>query len=154
MENSINLANDNDEKAKFGYQMAVNMVGILGQEIYSRFNAMLTANSIIIAAYVLIFSENNNMPDFLKIFLPIFGIVLCFLWFVFIHHGIFRQRQYRNEAERLEEVYFKISLTIFLFYAIFCYCPMGQAGTTNPAHTNKIYGIRTLISVKAWLLIF
>jgi len=88
------------------------MVGILGQEIYSRFNAMLTANSIIIAAYVLIFSENNNMPDFLKIFLPIFGIVLCFLWFVFIHHGIFRQRQYRNEAERLEEVYFKSSFIL------------------------------------------
>jgi amino acid permease len=100
------------EKAKSGYQMTLNMVGILGQEIYSIFNAMLTANSIIITAYVLTFSENNNMPGFLNIFLPVFGIVLCLLWFVFIQHGIYRQRQYRNEGKRIEEVYFKSSFRL------------------------------------------
>ena len=66
MNTAINSNIDKLEMAKLGYQMATNMVGILGNEIYSRFNAMLTANSIIIAVYGFIFSEKNNMPDFLK----------------------------------------------------------------------------------------
>jgi len=115
MNNSINLANDKIENAKFGYQMALQMVEILGEEIYSRFNAMLTANSIIIAAYVLIFSENNKMPDFLRIFLPIFGIILCVIWIVYILTGIYRQRQYRSEAKRIEKEYFNSTFKLLNF---------------------------------------
>ncbi len=110
---SINLIDDEVEKAKIGYKTATSMIKILGQEIYSRFNAMLMANSIIIAVYGFIFSEKTNLPDFFKILLPIFGIVLCFLWFVFINNGIHRHRQYRKEAERLEETYFNSTFHLF-----------------------------------------
>jgi hypothetical protein len=112
MKISINF-NDDLDKAKFGYQMATNMVETLNQEILSRFNAMLTANSIIIAIYVLIFSEKNNMPDFIKILVPILGIVLCLLWFLFIHHGVYCQRQYRKEAKTIEKAYFKSFISLY-----------------------------------------
>jgi len=111
----MNESNNNDDivKAQLGYQVATNMVGILGQEIYSRFNAMLTANSIIVAIIGLIITNKNKLSISLEILFPILGLILCFLWFVFIYNGIYRHRQYRKEAARIEEKYFKKSIRLF-----------------------------------------
>ncbi len=94
------------EKARLGYQTAIELVGIVSQEIYSRFSAMLIANSIIIAIVGWAFTSERSLPPFLLLFLPVIGFVLCSLWFLFVYHGVYWQNLFRKEAIRLEEEYF------------------------------------------------
>lgn len=94
------------KKACIGYQTAIELVGLVSQEIYSRFNAMLTANSIIIAIIGLAFTNKYNLPLPVNILLPIAGLILCCLWFLFNEHGVYWQNIFRKEAIRLENQYF------------------------------------------------
>ena len=94
------------EKARLGYQTAIGLVGLVSQEIYSRFSAMVTANSIIIALIGWTLASEQNLPLLLALFLPIVGLVLCFLWFLFLNHGVYWQNLFRKEAIRLEKQYF------------------------------------------------
>jgi hypothetical protein len=94
------------QKARIGYQTAIELVSLTSHEIYSRFNAMLTANSIIIAIIGWGIISGDNFPRFLIMFLPIMGMLLCILWGLFVHHGVHWQDQFRKEAIRLEEEYY------------------------------------------------
>ena len=94
------------EKACIGYQAAIGLVGLVSQEIYSRFSGMLTANSIIIAIIGLTLTTERILPSVLTIFLPIMGLSLCFLWFLFNNHGVYWQNLFRQKAIELENQYF------------------------------------------------
>jgi fatty acid desaturase len=94
------------QKARIGYQTAIKLVNLVSQEIYSRFNAMLTANSIIIAIIGWAITSGGNLPQPLTMFLPIMRIVLCFFWFLFVNHGVYWQDRFRKEAIRPEKEYF------------------------------------------------
>ncbi len=98
--------NQQMEKARLGYQVAIELVGVVSQEIYSRFSAMLIANSIIIAIIGWAFTSERSLPPFLLLFLPVIGFVLCSLWFLFVNHGVYWQNSFRKEAVRLEKKYF------------------------------------------------
>ena len=93
-------------KARIGYQVAMGLVNLVSQEIYSRFNAMLTANSIIIAIIGWALTSQRTLPPFLTILLPIMGLILCFLWFLFVNHGVYWQNLFREKARELEDQYF------------------------------------------------
>jgi len=97
--------NQGIEKARLGYQTAMQLVGLESQQIYSRFNAMLTANSIIIAiiGWTL---KSNDITSCLPLFLAIGGLILCAIWIIFIRHGVYWQDIWRKEAEKLENRYF------------------------------------------------
>ena len=103
---------ENVSKYQVGYQQAIALVGIVSQEIYSRFNSMLTANSIIIAIIGLAITT-NKLPPTLVIILPSAGLVFCILWFLLIRHGYYYQRSFRNEAEKLEREYFNDTFKLF-----------------------------------------
>lgn len=94
------------EKARIGYQASLRLVGLVSAEIYSRFSAMLTANSIIIAIIGWALASQLPLPLFLMILLPIIGVILCSVWFLFVNHGLYWQDLFRKEAERLEDQYF------------------------------------------------
>jgi len=94
------------EKARIGYSTAMGLVGLVSQEIYSRFNAMLTANSIIIAIIGWTLTSERSLPPILAIFLPIVGLSLCFLWFLFTNHGVYWQNVFRKKAIELEKNFF------------------------------------------------
>lgn len=94
------------EDVRIGYQEALRLVGLVSAEIYSRFNAMLTANSIIIAIIGWALTSQRPLPLFLTLLLPFIGVILCSVWFFFVNHGVYWQRLFRKEAIRLEEQYF------------------------------------------------
>lgn len=87
-----------------GYENAINLWIYSGQEVWARFNIMLSANAIIIAALTLIISENNPKQLF-QIVLAVMGIILCICW------GILNQRSnsfanyYTKSAREIEEKY-------------------------------------------------
>ncbi len=93
------------EKARIGYQTAIDLVGLVSHEIYSRFNAMLTANSIILAIIGWIVTSGNLSP-YPSRSLPIAGILLCGAWYLFVAHGVYWQERFREEARRLEQRYY------------------------------------------------
>lgn len=94
------------EIAKLGYQTANNFVSLVSQEIYSRFNSMLTANSILVAVIGWTFASKVDLPKFLAILLPTLGLVLCLAWFLFVGHGVYWQSVFREHAAKIEAKYF------------------------------------------------
>jgi len=93
-------------KAQLGYQTGIKLISLVSEEIYSRFNAMLTANSIIFAIIGLVLISNNEIKLPLLIILSIIGLAFCRLWYLFNQHGIYWQRQFRKVTIELEKKYF------------------------------------------------
>lgn len=90
------------QKATNGYQTAISLWKLASEQIYSRFGAMLTANSIIIAIAGLIVTSKINFPKPLVLSFIGLGIFLCLLWFCFIRLGVKAENHYRNVAEKIE----------------------------------------------------
>jgi len=83
----------------------MDLVGLVSQEIYSRFNAMLTTNSILLAIIGWMVTSEGLSP-YLTMSLPIVGLFLCGAWYSFVAHGVYWQDRFREEARRLEERYY------------------------------------------------
>ena len=96
---------NNDElvKATNAYHAAIELWKLASQQIYSRFAAMLTSNSIIIAAIAIIITNENVPFLFVRVFIAT-GIVLCLVWIYFMAHGVRAENKYRRDAERIEKM--------------------------------------------------
>ena len=101
------------ENARLGFTVLTELIALVSQEIYSRFNIMLTANSIIVAAVVLPLTSERQLPQPLPQLLPAVGILLCFFWWLFNYHGVYWQTVFRREAQRLEQQHFSDSFRIW-----------------------------------------
>ncbi|MDP3261231.1 MAG: hypothetical protein Q8M34_11730 [Thermodesulfovibrionales bacterium] len=99
---------------KLAYEKAVQLIGLVSQEIYSRFNAMLTIHGFFLAAIGLIFTRGaeNLAGRIMLIGLPIAGWFLCRAWRQFVAHGVKAQEFFRKKA-RDSENYFDDSVKIF-----------------------------------------
>ena len=93
---------------KLAYEKAVQLIALVSQELYSRTNAMLTANGLFFAAIGIVLTKvAGSIPLYvLAIALSIAGFFLCVIWRGFIRHGVYYQEVFRKEAARLEENYF------------------------------------------------
>lgn len=94
------IPRDNPE---LGYTTAIQLVSLVSQEIYSRFAAMLTSNSIIIAFIGLSLTSRNHLLCILGISFSIVGLVLCYLWWVLNDRGVDYQDSYRGKAKQFEK---------------------------------------------------
>ncbi len=94
------------QKKKIRYDTALSLWKLASEQIYSRFTAMLTGNSIIIAATVLVFinKQVSNQGCFIKA-LTISGLILCVAWLIFMICGYRTETRYREKAHELQEVF-------------------------------------------------
>lgn len=99
------------KKAEIGYRTAIDLVALVSHEIYSRFNAMLTANSIILAIVGWSITV-GELSSLLLISLPIMGVALCTIWLLYVYHGFYWQDLFREEAKRLEREYYIDTFTL------------------------------------------
>lgn len=86
------------ENARIGYQVAAQLWAYEGQGVWSMFNAMLVANSIVVAAEGASSKFVEANPALLWI-LPAFGLVLSILWYALVDRG-FTVHSYRVLAAR------------------------------------------------------
>lgn len=93
-----------EENARVGYQVAVDLLIAEGEGIWSRFNVMMVANSIIIAIIGLA-PTNQPTPAIFDNYLPFVGLVLCIWWFVLINRGYSYRDYFIQTARELEEQY-------------------------------------------------
>lgn len=99
---------------RLAYEKAIQSIGLVSQEIYSRFNAMLTIHGFFLAATGLIFTRcaETLTGHIMLIGLPIAGWFLCRTWRQFVAHGVRAQEFFRKKA-RDSEQYFDDSVKIF-----------------------------------------
>ena len=90
-------------KSSIAFNTAIELWKLASEQIYSRFAAMLTANSIILAIIGLVVSDNINVPSWFVWVLLSAGIVLCLVWIYFMVHGVRVENHYRKKAESLEK---------------------------------------------------
>ena len=96
------------ENARIGYQVTVNLLTYEGQLIWTRFNAMLVANSIVIA--VIGYLITNNSSSIILKYLPIPGIILCILWFLVNVRGFDYYKYWILSAREIEEQFLQNSI--------------------------------------------
>jgi len=90
------------ENARVGYQAATMLWTYEGELVWSKFNAMLVANSIILAIIGLIITSQRELPVF-SIGMPIAGLILCLLWFLATKRGFDSYIYWILSARELEE---------------------------------------------------
>jgi hypothetical protein len=98
------------ENARVGYQVAVNLWTFQSSLNWGRFNAMLTANSII-AAVIGIVLFNSSSLIILRILLPVVGLVFCMFWVILMVRGRDYHRYWISQACELEEKYLSNAVT-------------------------------------------
>ena len=87
---------------RIGYQMAIEMWAHCGDEVWSRFNSMLVAHSIIVYAGISALLENPPFKNLIYI-LSVAGIVICFLWAIMMERAFAYQDYYLFTARDWEE---------------------------------------------------
>ncbi|MGB3477835.1 MAG: hypothetical protein WBB67_01600 [bacterium] len=108
--------NTQRENAYLGYQIATTLWTTDGQAVWSKFNAMLLANSILIASIGFFI---NSQQYFLSIYMSIAGLVLCLLWYFIIKRGFDYYKYWIFSARELEEKYLGKPLKIVSRGALF-----------------------------------
>jgi len=92
--------------AALGYETAIQLWAIENQGRLSVYNAMLLANSLVLAAIGFSY-QAPNFPHLLKLFLPCIGIFLCALWYGTERRAIGIAELRLFSAHEIEEKYFQ-----------------------------------------------
>jgi hypothetical protein len=92
------------EHAAAAYGAAINLWTYEGQLIWARYNAMLVANSVVLAAIGLTVGDDDASLA-LGAGLPIAGMVLCVLWWNLIVRGFDYYAYWILSAREIEELY-------------------------------------------------
>jgi hypothetical protein len=94
------MADENIENARIGYQVATNLWIYEGNTAWAIFNAMLVANSIVLAA-------EGIGSGLVKKWFPVIGFVLCIMWYSLNSRGL-QVHDYRVHVSReIEEMYLR-----------------------------------------------
>lgn len=92
------------EQAVVGYQAAITLMCYEGELVWSKFNAMLVGNSIVLAILgVSVQSATESGPKSLLLALSAVGLILCFVWFVLVTQGFEHHYYWTLSARELEE---------------------------------------------------
>ena len=90
------------ENTRLKYQMTLNLFSSEGQIQWNRYNAMLAVNVIILG---LSSFNSTSFPITLQLlyrFSPIFGLILCHLWYRMTARGFMWMNHWIIEASKLE----------------------------------------------------
>jgi len=92
---------DTVENARIGYQAAVSLWTYEGAAIWARFNAMLVANSIVMAVIGLALTS-EPAKEKLADFTSIAGLALCIIWCLLNTRGFDYHDHWIHSAKKLE----------------------------------------------------
>jgi len=88
-------------EALAAYQAAIDLWLFSSGQAWERFNIMLAANAILIAAITL--SSDSAMVVFFRLALPWLGIASCLLWFLLVKRSFDYAEYYTHSAREIEE---------------------------------------------------
>lgn len=88
------------EDVRIGYQVAVDLARSNIEYVWSIFNALIVANSIVIAAISLLMMSQLQLA-IVRYSLPIIGLTLCTIWWFIVKHARERAVYYTLSAREL-----------------------------------------------------
>jgi hypothetical protein len=92
------------DRARIGYEAAIQLWVNEGNQVWLRFTAMIYANTILLAAIgVIITSSRAKELRLLPLFLGVLGVVLCSVWAAVTRRGYAYFRYWILAARELEE---------------------------------------------------
>ncbi len=94
------------ENARVGYQVAASLRSSGAQEFWSQFEAMMTANSIVLTAATFAVNGQQSMP-WLSFGMPVAGLALCALWLALHERAVGYNKYWNDSARELEERFLK-----------------------------------------------
>lgn len=100
------------ENARAAYQVAAHLWSSRANELWSQFNSILTANSIVLAVGTIAITSPQSSPV-LKIGIPLAGFLLCLLWFALHARGSGYTIYWPLSAREIEEKYFNDDVKVF-----------------------------------------
>lgn len=101
------------ENARVGYQVASNLLIYEGSTLWSKFNALLVANSIVLGAILFSTNVSGSLGVLSKVFsigMPIFGFILCIMWFLLTKRSFNYYKYWILSTRELEEQHLNIPL--------------------------------------------
>ena len=94
------------ENIRAGYQAAINLWIYEGTTFWSKFTAMILANTIVVTAITLAITtgdaKNHNLPLF-KLGLCVFGVALCLSWIPILKRSFDYYKYWILSARELEQ---------------------------------------------------
>jgi hypothetical protein len=146
---------DDDGKAQAGYAAAVSLWVYEGELIWSKFNAMLVANSIVLGVIALAFGA-GTVSCIIRIGLPLGGVTLCALWFFLTKRGFDQYTYWILSARELEEKHLSPIVKTVSRGAEFASASEVKFELTGRAGTLKLSPIgKTITAARAsYLVIF
>jgi len=93
--------------AQAGYKSALDLHIAEGNRVWSRFNVMLTTSALVVSSEAVLLTRPEARAGFwiLPVALPVFGVLLCILWFLLNARGFEWDRYFDRTARELEERY-------------------------------------------------
>lgn len=95
------------ENAIAKYQVAIDKNISESEVLWSRYNAILVFNTILITLIGLSYQDSVNLPLLIKVFLPFFGLVTCWLWYSMTSRGFCWIEDWIVSARKIEDKYLK-----------------------------------------------
>ncbi len=90
----------NGENIRAGYKATIDLWNTAGNQNWSRFNAMLVANTVVFAVIGQLMARTIVLP--IPWVLPIVGLILCASWWVALARGLTYQDLYVALAREME----------------------------------------------------
>lgn len=87
------------------YQVASNIFISECGIIWSRYNAMLVFNTLLVSSIGYIYSSNLEIPIIIVWLLPIIGLISCYTWYATAYRGFGWIKYWISAANKLEEEY-------------------------------------------------
>jgi hypothetical protein len=123
------------ENARVGYQAAVNLWIYEGSQIWSKFTAMIYANTIVLATIgIVITSSRAGDLGLLRIALGILGLVLCLSWILLTKRSFEYYNYWIFSSRELEENYLSDSVRTVSRGAVFADGQPVSFQTKPPIH--------------------
>ena len=136
------------ENARVAYQAAVSLRTSRADELWSQFNALVTANSIILAVETFTI-DSGSSPHFLSIGMAIIGLLLCLIWCVLHVRGVAFTGYYLFSAREIEERFLKDEVEILSRGGDFAEGKIVDFSLTEQKHSERMNLIGRILRVRS-----
>jgi hypothetical protein len=102
--NRMPISAKESEDARIGYSAGIAMIAQESATIWSKYNAMLVANSVVLAVMGLVLTSARPAP-LLEVILPMAGLVLCAFWLLLTRRGFDYFKYWVLSTRELEEAF-------------------------------------------------
>ncbi len=110
LKNKLRIDNQIQDLAIAKYHVAINKHNSDGEFLWSRYNALLVFNSLLLTAVGFTYQSSTFLPKYFNLILPLVGLISCWLWYSMAKRGYLWTEFWMKQARKIEKKYLKDEL--------------------------------------------